>query len=185
VGHGAYVRAELPDSADPKTFNAVLTWWSDRVEELGYLPGRRDLKPEDLPAKALPNIMLAEFIGSSDRVRFRLVGSAIVDFNQIDFTGRYLDEIYPSKQVFNFVVGLYQELKAKRRPIWSVNAVKSPSTGQHFFVHRLMAPLATNGHEVDMVLAVQKFSEVTKAKPVTGSPWFQASDTGEQERVVL
>ena len=185
MGHASSGRAYLPASADPRTFSAVLTWWSDRVEELGCLPARRDLKPEDLPAKALPNILLAEFIGSPDRVRFRLVGSTIVDFNQIDFTGRYLDEIYPSKKIYNFVVGLYQEIRAKRRPIWSVNAVKSPSTGQHFFVHRLMAPLASNGQDVDMVLAVQKFTEVAKAKTVTGSPWFQASDTGEQERIIL
>jgi hypothetical protein len=185
VGHGPYVRANLPDSADPRTFSAVLTWWSDRVEELGYLPARRDLKPEDLPANTLPNMMLAEVIASSDRVRFRLVGSTIVDFNQLDFTGRYLDEIYPSKKIYNFIVGLYQEIRAKRRPIWSVNAVKSPSTGQHFFVHRLMTPLASNGQDVDMVLAVQKFTEIAKAKTTTGSPWFQASDTGEQERIIL
>src|SRR5690242_21618920 len=66
-------------------------YWRDLCRD-GALPARRDLEPGDF-VWCLPNVMLMDITHEPLRVRYRLVGTAVVAISRLDFTGRYLDEI--------------------------------------------------------------------------------------------
>ena len=179
------VRASLPESANSAAFAGIFGWWTHERERLGHLPARANLRPEDLPPKSLPNIIITEYTQNPDRLRFRLIGSALVNFNQRDFTGKYLDEVYPSKKILSYIYGLYAEINATRRPLWTVNTIKHPRTSQDVVVRRLMTPLAANGVDVDMCVALQTFEMLSTAHASFENPWFHSPDAGEKERQTL
>src|SRR5690606_7103695 len=57
------------------------------------MPRRADLDPAAIGAELLPYVALADAEPSPFRVRYRLVGTKMVQYSRIDFTGRYLDEL--------------------------------------------------------------------------------------------
>lgn len=56
------------------------------------MPLRADLNPTDL-RDLLPNIIIIEVEQQPMRFRYRLVGTRVVEFNKMDFTGRHLGTI--------------------------------------------------------------------------------------------
>lgn len=60
----------------------------------GAIPDRDQLDPVDIK-ELLPSLMIADVEPEPFRIRYRLVGTRVVEAAGIDFTGRYLDEIRP------------------------------------------------------------------------------------------
>ena len=56
------------------------------------MPAPADIDPTEI-RQLLPSIIIAEYVGTLARVRYRLVGTQQVYYNGLDFTGLYLDEI--------------------------------------------------------------------------------------------
>lgn len=57
------------------------------------MPARADIDPAEIGAELLPYVMIADFEPDPFRVRFRLVGTRLVQSAGWDFTGRCLDEM--------------------------------------------------------------------------------------------
>ncbi|WP_395016141.1 PAS domain-containing protein [Dongia sp.] len=67
-------------------------WWRAALDGAGRIPDRRDFDPTRF-ARLLPNLIIAEVERDPFRIRYRLVGTKVADVLNIDFTGRYLDEL--------------------------------------------------------------------------------------------
>ncbi|WP_119301276.1 PAS domain-containing protein [Dongia deserti] len=67
-------------------------YWQARRVPQRIVPLRADLDPTELQ-ELLPNIVIIEVEQKPLRFRYRLVGTRVVEFNKLDFTGLYLGTI--------------------------------------------------------------------------------------------
>lgn len=86
----------MAHSFDPLTIksgmvSALYSYWLKRRGGR-LMPRRADIEPGDIKP-LLPNLFLSEFETEPFRVRYRLIGTEIVNHARYDFTGRYLDEL--------------------------------------------------------------------------------------------
>lgn len=65
----------------------------DRARGARQMPARADIDPAEIGAELLPYIMIGDFESDPFRVRFRLVGTRLVESAGWDFTGCYLDDM--------------------------------------------------------------------------------------------
>ncbi len=65
----------------------------ERARGARAMPARADIDPAEIGAELLPYVMIADFESDPFRVRFRLVGTRLVQSASRDFTGRCLDEM--------------------------------------------------------------------------------------------
>ncbi|MEX2629759.1 MAG: PAS domain-containing protein [Tistlia sp.] len=133
------------------------------LEALGYWrrqrggrrwPRRADIDPIDIPA-LLPGIILLDLVGAPPRFRKRLVGSAIVEKEGGDTTGRWLDEcVNPSirEEV------LRQHREAAEAPEGNCYRVAfTGADGKLYSYQRLLLPLSGDGQRVDMLFGGARF----------------------------
>ncbi len=66
-------------------------YWRSKCRE-GAIPRRADIDPVEIP-KLVPNLLIADIEYKPFRVKYRLVGTNVVEATGFEFTGRYLDEI--------------------------------------------------------------------------------------------
>jgi hypothetical protein len=177
--------AEVPDGADPAIFTPAVVWWNAAVRANRGLPGRRDLRPEELGSRTLPYVLLVDVGASGDRLRFRLMGSAHIAYNHADLSGHAFETIFAEGASLEYVRGLYRDLHARRRPLWSVNEVRHFRTGMPVVVRRLMLPMSTDGGEVDLSLGVQTMQRPPDRGMDMVNPWHVARSIVELERRFL
>lgn len=177
--------ARLPDGGDPAIFAPAVGWWNATLAARGRLPSRADLRPEDLGVRTLPHVLLVDVGDGGRRLRFRLMGSAHVAFNQVDLSGRDFETIYPEGRTLDYVRGLYRDMCAARRPLWSVNEVRHFRTGLPVVVRRLMLPMSTDGTVIDVTLGVQTFHRPPDRGLDAVNPWHVARTIIEHERRCL
>jgi len=67
-------------------------YWNSKRAGLDAVPLRADFDPAHL-RELLPNIVVMEVERNPQRFRYRLVGTRVVEFNSLDFTGLYLGTI--------------------------------------------------------------------------------------------
>lgn len=83
---------------------------------------RTDLDPAAI-ADILPFIILGDIEPDPFRVRFRLVGTSVVEFSRLDFSGRYLDELsYDTRDSVDWG-DCYRHVHATRAPIIGNNEI--------------------------------------------------------------
>ena len=119
------------------------------------MPARADINPADL-RKHLSGIALVDVQREPLRVRYRLMGTAIVNALRRDLTGRWYDEFYPPA-IMAEVEMVYGWIVANRKPL--------RTAGIALFFDRSMydyevvnLPLSDDGCEVNMVLAAMRFT---------------------------
>jgi hypothetical protein len=156
-GDGQKASGPFPDfapSADIITSDRIrrlVAYWQARRGD-GAMPLRADIDPAEI-RDLLPNIVMID-IEQPFRVRYRLVGTKVVDFNQIDFTGRYLDELrWDSGGRYTRA---YRLLATSAAPLYGVDAwpLAGQMTGRSEIV---MLPLSSDGARVDRVLSMEDF----------------------------
>jgi hypothetical protein len=119
------------------------------------MPSRADFDPVELPVRLWPHITLADVLREDGvlRFRYRRVGAVFVGGFGRDPTGSYFDEALEG-EFGAYIVGLYEEVVARSKPIYSVNiSVRDGEAQIHRVTRRLILPLSRNGSEVDMTLA--------------------------------
>ena len=146
---GLYSPHEL-EEWDAKTRALYEYWVSIRPAEIG-LPGRQHFDPVDVPL-LLPNIWLIDVLTSPLRFKFRLFGTAHYDPMRGEHTGKFIDEAYPdfiNSSTYAHYVNLAEKAEISHR--------RGPATfhiPDHKNLERVMLPLARNGKDVDMILAL-------------------------------
>ncbi len=175
----------MPDGEDPAIFAPAVGWWNATLAARGQLPSRADLRPEDLGGRTPPHVLLVDVGDGGQRLRFRLMGSAHMAFNQVDRSGRAFDTICPERGTLDHVRGLYRAMCTTRRPLWSVNEVRHFRTGQPIVIRRLMLPMSTDGTVVDVTLGVQAFHRPPDRGLDVVNPRHVARSIIEHERRLL
>lgn len=98
-------------------------------------------------------LCIAEILPSRDDLRYRLVGSGIVETVGRDATGMLISEAMPPE-----VLTIYRDLIRRPRPICTRGAVEWRD--KEFIRHEtLLLPLADNGVDADQFLLVMSFME--------------------------
>ena len=84
-------RLELSQLDSPRV-QRFHEYWSARCTAEHAVPLRSAVDPTEL-RELLPNIVIIEVEQAPLRFRYRLVGTRVVEFNKLDFTGLYLGSI--------------------------------------------------------------------------------------------
>ena len=126
------------------------------------LPGRSDIDPANFKL-ILPNVILAEIEQDPFRVRYRLCGSRIAEFCG-NLTGRYLDQIGdPNLWSAAAYMRQYQVVVRDARPVFSHDWMIGQFGARHQFQTGIW-PLSTDGHRVDMCVAVEDYLKLRRTE---------------------
>lgn len=142
------------DRITSRRVEALRRYWQRKCPD-GSLPLRAAIDPTEIP-QLLPYLVIAEIEAAPLRVRYRLVGTRVVESNGADFTNRYLDEC--AFAVEDLLMECYRRLVETRAPVFayyewhkeqlrgSKGAVGADETG--FF------PLSSDGAEIDLAISL-------------------------------
>lgn len=142
--------ADLPPC--DKRIGDLYRYWQSIALSPGLLPGRHNFRPTDIP-RLLQWIWLVDVQRKPLRFKYRLVGTAHVDAAGSNPTGRWYDDIHPrfrqSTAYPQFVAVAEQAQMAFYRgpPVYVID-------DKHKTIERLILPMAQNGRDVDMLLAI-------------------------------
>jgi PAS domain len=143
-------------SWNPKT-RAAYEHWAALRPAADRLPGRRHFDPMAVP-QLLPNIVLLDVEGRPPRFRYRVVGTRMVDALGTDLTGRWLDEAHARDGEPPPQFPSYDRVVATGAPEWRRGKPHFTSyIDRCTEIERVFLPLAGNGRDVDMILAVAVF----------------------------
>jgi hypothetical protein len=146
---------DIPEllARDPVLASLYAYW--NRRRGARRMPDRRDIDPIELGPALLPHVGLMDLVDGAKRVRYRLLGTAIVERWGSDPTGRFMDEVM-SGSYSDFVHALYRDVYRLRAPVFSDSVFRWDAGG---FLHtrRLYMPLTHGGEEVAMALIGQVF----------------------------
>jgi hypothetical protein len=141
----------LPEDAAPK-IKALYAYWQSIHPAEGVLPGRQHFDPIDIP-ELLPSLWMVDVVRDPLRFRFRLVGTEIVKFAGRDVTGLWLDEFfenYAGSEAFR----IHSDCALTGRPAYRRGGLLFNPTGKRLEAERIYLPLAQDGRQVDILLAM-------------------------------
>ncbi len=128
------------------------------------LPGRQHLDPLAIP-DILPHLWLMDVQRGPFRLKYRLLGTLLVEWIGKDHTGRWLDEVHP--HVLESADPLAQGTGALPRlksvvdtgvPNWRRGKPTLFLAHKDFVeIERLVLPLASDGRNVDVLIAATVF----------------------------
>ncbi len=111
------------------------------------MPARPDIEPAELKAM-LPHLFMVDVEHDPLRLRYRLVGTALVDVLGHDIKGKYLDEM---PLLFRtFAAGAYEEVLRTRGPCYK--EVSGIAAYFRVAYKRLLLPLSTDGEAINIIL---------------------------------
>jgi hypothetical protein len=128
-------------------------YWKARRSAEHPVPLRTDVDPMDL-RELLPNIVVIEVEQAPQRFRYRLVGTRVVEFNNLDFTGAYLGTVgWDEEQQF---VDAYVDVVSSTQPLcgsysWTL---KNGNIGKCEFG---IFPLSQDGETVTQMFAIEDY----------------------------
>ena len=125
------------------------------------LPSRADIDPANFK-RILPSMILADIEQDPFRVRYRLCGTRVAEFCG-NLTGRYLDEIGPDLWSTAAYLQQYQAVVHEGRPVFSYDWMLGQLGARHRFQTGIW-PLATDGRNVDMCVAVEDYLQLRRVE---------------------
>ena len=137
------------------------------------MPRRRDIDPSEI-TRLLPYLQITEFIDRGARIRYRLVGTAIVATYGIDRTGKYFDEVLSGDRLHYFE-HCYRLICSERRPILMLSRYVSQKEIE-LTCHRVVMPLSEDGSEVNQALTAMSFKFPGELKP-DASDWQKSESS--------
>lgn len=155
----------LVDHLSDSRHRRLYEYWQENCPD-GRLPAREELDPTQIPS-VLKYLILADVEDGGAQLRFRLVGTEMVQFWGDDFTGQYLHDIMQG-EYFDYINGLFQECIARAAPVYSESVFRW-TTGGATPAKRLLLPYSSDGKTVDLVVVCQIFEPGSNApdRPLT------------------
>jgi hypothetical protein len=131
----------------------IYHYWRSIRPQAGGLPGRQHLDPADI-TDLLPYLWLLDVQREPLRLRYRLVGTAIVRMVGRDFTGAWIDEAHPQVIGDDRFAGRWRYVIEQRLPTWRRGKPILFLLHRDFAeVENIYLPFARNGVDVDQILA--------------------------------
>jgi hypothetical protein len=119
------------------------------------MPRRADIDPADITA-LLPHIAVVDIEYEPFRVRYRLVGTRLVEYVGHDFTGLYLDEIKFAKP--DELLALYRRATLERAPTFRATTWRGPD-GVTWMMENAILPLSEDDVRVTQCLAIEDLQD--------------------------
>ena len=152
---------------DPVLGSALAYWESKCGSRL--IPDRRDIDATEILPSLLPYLQLTERVEATGRIRYRLIGTGIVNAHGADLTGKYMDEIYSGERM-RYVEANYRAVCESQRPVLVVNRYHS-TRPVSLVCHRLLMPLANDDVTIRLFLTAMRFEFPGNAIEWRGT-WF-------------
>lgn len=114
------------------------------------MPARSDIDPADIPS-LLPHLLLADVDEDAHDVRFRLVGTELVQSFGGEFTGRHLSELDYGTEA-EAVADSYAQAISTGEPQFKISHFWTRDY-RHLKIQQLLLPLSEDGEHVSMILA--------------------------------
>jgi hypothetical protein len=127
----------------------VYEYWVS-IRPAAGVPGRQHIDPSAITA-ALPYLFIVDVCRDPLRFRYRLVGTAYAELMGRDLTGAFYDEVHPG--FTGEIRRQYADAVEHRRPAYRKGRAMYVNEERRWpIVERVIAPLARNGSDVDMIL---------------------------------
>lgn len=138
---------------------AFLDYWG-RARGDKAMPGRGDIDPLDMPRFLLSDLFLVDVLDGGGDFRYRLIGSHIVEHTGADLTGRRLSDLRDRGSQPR-LAALYSEVVHRKAPQQTRLPYKTPEmqAASHYDV--VVAPLASDGRTVDMLVGIADYQPLT------------------------
>jgi len=127
-------------------------YWLSIHPPAGGLPGRQHFDPVDVP-ELLPGIWLLDVQHRPFRLRYRLVGTGIVEAVGREVTGQWLDQAHPHLRNDATFFERYRRAAEQKRPEWRKGKPRIWAHRDFGEIENLLLPLARDGATVDILLA--------------------------------
>lgn len=127
-------------------------WWL--AHSRGNVPDRAGLQPSDFKG-LLPYLLISDVEHEPFRIRYRLVGTKVVEATGLDITGRYLDELVlsdPDEPSMNEYAAAYMD----RRPVAGKSTITLAEDVRFIYEFGLF-PLRLGGTTIDQFVAVEDY----------------------------
>ena len=146
------VSLQLSELTSPR-IHRLHGYWQHQCGKGGKLPRRADIAPDQI-RDLLPNIMIVDVEHNPMRFRYRLVGTRVVEYNGVEFTGRYLGEIGWAEE--QDLIDSYAFVVSSRRPFFGLLAwgLVTGALGRCEFAR---LPLSEDGELVTQILAMEDY----------------------------
>ena len=141
---------EFRDIARTGPLRELLACWI-RIHPGDRLPARAAFDPLDVPG-ILPHLVLTDVVRDPYRFRVRVMGTAVVAAMGSDFTGKYLDEVFPDAGE-QLLVRHRIEVAESGLPSYRYGKSSTPFRLDFAALERVFLPLASDGSEVDVILS--------------------------------
>lgn len=135
----------LPFADDRILLNLAAYWSAKRGGN--PLPTRSAIDPLDMPRRLLPHLVLVEPTGQGREIRFRLVGTELVQRFGRDATGKTSTEFFTGS-FLEYFEDLYATVFAKAQPLFVETQRNWPEEG-HGRMRRLLLPVAADADAQD------------------------------------
>lgn len=130
----------------------VFRYW-ESIHPAHGLPGRQHVDPLAL-ADLLPGIWLLDVQREPFRLRYRLVGTRVVEAIGQETTGRWLDEAHPHLLEYPQYFDRFQEVVATKIPNRRRGPARMWSHQDFREIENVILPLANDGTNVDVLLLI-------------------------------
>jgi hypothetical protein len=124
------------------------------------MPSRADIDPVELPGRLWPHLMLVDVVreDGAARFRYRHVGTAFTDAIGSEVTGRYFDDVIPTRGGYrDYILGIYDEVIRRRAPLYTENLFNFLHRAGPILTRRLCLPLSSDDVTVDIVFSSHTF----------------------------
>lgn len=119
------------------------------------LPRRDDIDPAALKS-ILPQVMLADLSYQPFRVRYRLVGTGVVEHTKLDFTGQFADEILFQEDDGIDWTNCYRQVAEARRPGFGISHWV-PANSFVQWTEFIICPLSEDGTRISQCIAAEEY----------------------------
>ena len=140
------------DAVSHPTLVALHRYW-DGKRGGRAMPARRDLDPSEI-VRLLPHIYMVDVHRDPLSFRYRLIGTAIVNFLGRDYTGRAVDAAtYGEGESLNRLLQLFTTVVETRRPVAYKGNIWYVAGRGWREVEALLMPLSSDGTRIDIIFA--------------------------------
>jgi len=146
------------DEIESSNIRALHSYWRSKFRG-EKLPRRADIDPAEIP-RLVPRLMVVDVEQKPFRVRYRLVGTKVVEMTGFEFTGKYLDEIALPNDEGPFLECYQKACDTRSAVITRIKWRLEPDTVAEYDVCFL--PLSDDGETVNKVLSMECYESVER-----------------------
>ena len=148
---------DIDTAASPKIRRLHLYW--EQLRRGRLMPARPEFDPAAVKP-LLPNLVIADVFHAPLRVRYRLVGTAVVEHSRFDFTGKWLHEIdFGEPQDW---IAIYEIFVKEKRPLFGRSAIPFEDRARPPVPYEFcMLPLSADGVTVTGMISIEDYAPLS------------------------